>query len=354
MQAFGNKSPANQVARPLLPQYRRIREIGRGEYGVVFLAKRLEVYYALKVVQLPDKTDAPRAEAYARELRGVRLVMGLPEINGLVRIHDCAQRLDGSEFAYAMDLADPDQEETGPFDDNYRPRTLASVIDAEIALSLDECLDIAIRIASVLVALQRRHIIHRDIKPGNIIFVRGKAVLADVGLAIDARDAASIVGTPGYAPPERQGSPAGDVFGLGKTLYRISTGRQPSEEGLPPCTEADIDAPFFWKWMTILAKATARDPAQRYRSAKGFLRDLRRLRFLASPAKRPVRRALMVIGVIVFITVILPALWHQPVFYAWLSMPPNCGKEHIILPFPYSLVKPLFLRHLNSPQPPDP
>ena len=232
----------------------------------------------------------------------------------------------------AMELLEPGELPSG---DRNVARFLLSVCDA-------------------VAELHSRGYIHRDIKPGNIIFVHGKAVLADVGLAIDARDAASIVGTPGYAPPERQGSPAGDVFGLGKTLYRISTGRQPSEEGLPPCTEADIDAPFFWKWMTILAKATARDPAQRYRSAKGFLRDLRRLRFLASPAKRSVRRALMVIGVIVFITVILPALWHQPVFYAWLSMPPNCGKEHMILPFPYSLVKPLFLRHLNSPQPPDP
>ena len=340
--------------RPLLPQYRREREIGRGEYGVVYLAKYLGTYYALKVVRHPGNADASHADAYARELRGVRLVMGLPKIDGLVRIHDFAQKSDGSEFAYVMDLADPEREEVGPFDDNYRPRTLASVIDAEIALPLNECLDIGIRIASVLVALQRLHVIHRDIKPGNILFVRGKAVLADIGLAIDVRDATSIVGTPGYAPPERQGSPAGDVFGLGKTLYRISTGRQPSEEGLPPCTEADIDAPYFWKWMTILSKATSRDPARRYRSAKGLLRDLRRLRFLASPAKRPVRRALMAIGIVIFITVIIPALWHQSVFYAWLSMPPNCGKEHIILPFPYSLVKPLFLRHLDSPQPPDP
>ncbi len=324
---------------PLLPQYHREREIGHGEYGVVYLAKRLGAYYALKVVRLADNADAARAEAYARELRGVRLVMGLPPIEGLVRIHDLAERPDGSEFAYAMDLADPEQEETGPFGDNFRPRTLASVIDAEIALPLNECLDIAIRIASVLVALQRRHIIHRDIKPGNIIFVRGKAVLADVGLAIDARDAASIVGTPGYAPPERQGSPAGDVFGLGKTLYRISTGRQPSEEGLPPCTEADVDSPYFWKWMTILSKATSRNPAQRYRSAKGFLRDLRRLRLLASPAKRVVR---YLVAAFLIVGVILPALWELPLARACAQLSPE-DLQNTILPYPYSVVKPIFM-----------
>lgn len=333
--------------RLLLPQYHREREIGRGEYGVVYLAKGPGAYYALKVVQLPDKADVARAEAYARELRGVRLVMGLPPIGGLVRIHDLAERPDGSEFAYAMDLADPEREESGPFDDNYRPRTLASVVDAEIALPLDECLDIAIRIATVLVALQRRHIIHRDIKPGNIIFVRGKAILADVGLAIDVRDATSIVGTPGYAPPERQGSPAGDVFGLGKTLYRISTGRQPSEEGLPPCTEADVDSPYFWKWMTILSKATSRDPARRYRSAKGLLRDLRRLRSRVSRPRRLARYIIVTVCAAGLLSVIVPALWNLNHFRLVINTQ-EYYLDRLEFPFPYNFVR-KFLVSENAP-----
>ncbi len=340
MNASGN-SP-----RPLLPQYHREREIGHGEYGVVYLAKYLGTYYALKVVRHPDNTDASRADAYARELRGVRLVMGLPKIDGLVRIHDFAQRPDDSEFAYVMDLADPEREEVGPFDDNYRPRTLASVIDAEVALPLRECLDIGISLATVLSELQRNHVIHRDVKPANIVFIKGKAVLADVGLAADVRDASSIVGTPGYAPPERQGSPAGDVFSLGKTLYRISTGRQPGEEGLPPCIEADVDEPFFWKWMLILSKATARDPNQRYRSAKGFLRDLQRLRFLTSPAKRIVRQALIAFLVV---GVILPALWELPLARACSQLSPG-ELKNTILPYPYSLVKPLMILRSRSRQ----
>ncbi len=337
---------------PLLQQYHREREIGRGEYGNVYLAKRLGAYYALKVVRLAGKADAARAEAYARELRGVRLVMGLPPIEGLVRIHDLAESADGTEFAYVMDLADPEREEIGPFDDNYRPRTLASVIDAEIALPLGECIEIGIRIASVLAALQRLHVIHRDIKPGNIIFVRGKVVLADVGLAIDVRDAASIVGTPGYAPPERQGSPAGDVFGLGKTLYSISTGRRPSEEGLPPCAEADIDAPFFWKWMVILAKATARDPAQRYRSAKGFLKDLRRLRNLHSPKRRKARVFLFVLVLVPFFAFLIPAFRNAPDFMFWLEKEPGY-QDRLPLPFPYSMFRAALVSNSAPPYPYD-
>lgn len=328
----------------LLPRYTALREIGRGEYGVVYLARRDDGgFYAVKVVQRPAEGDI---RPYERELRGVRTVRRLPPLDGLVHIHDLDEAPDGTAFAYAMDLADPELDGPGPDEEGYRPSTLASVVAAEVALPLRECLDIGIRIASVLAQLQHRHIVHRDIKPGNVIFVRGRAVLADVGLAVDDRDAASIVGTPGYAPPERRGSAAGDVFGLGKTLYRISTGRLPDEEGLPPCVEADIDAPFFWKWMVILSKATSRDPARRYRSAKGLLRDLRRLRRLRS---RPLRIALWTAAVAASLVILLPALWHMSFFHAWLTQD-DWMKTQMRLPFPYSLASP-FLVPKNVPKP---
>ena len=328
----------------VLPQYSLVREIGRGEYGVVHLARRDDGgFYAVKIVRRPTEGDT---RPYERELRGVQTVQRLPPLEGLVRIHDVAEAPDGSAFAYAMDLADPELDGPGPEKEGYRPQTLASVVAAEVALPLRQCLDIGIRIASVLAQLQRRHIIHRDIKPGNIVFVRGRAALADVGLAIDDRDAASIVGTPGYAPPERRGSPTGDVFGLGKTLWRISTGRLPEEEGLPPCVEADIDAPFFWKWMVILSKATARDPARRYRSAKGLLRDLRRLRRLRS---RPLRVAIWTAAVAASLVILLPALWNMSFFHAWLTQD-DWMKTQMQLPFPYSLASP-FLVPKNVPMP---
>ena len=106
--------------------------------------------------------------------------------------------------------------------------------------------------------------------------------------------------------------------------------------------------------MLILSKATARDPNRRYRSAKGFLRDLQRLRFLTFPKRRIVRRILVALGVAVFLGVILPALWHHPVFYSWLTMPNNWVKESMSLPYPYSLVKPLFLHHTDGEQPLEP
>ncbi len=329
----------------LLPQYHRIREIGRGKYGAVMLAKYLGEYYALKTVIRLEEDEG--ATDYARELRGVRTILRLPPLKGLIRIHDFAEAADGREFAYVMDLADPELDGVGPADDDYRPRTLASVIDAEVALPLAECVEIGITLATVLSELQRRHVVHRDVKPANILFVKGKAVLADVGLAADVRDTSSIVGTPGYAPPERQGSPAGDVFGLGKTLYRISTGRQPSEEGLPPCTEADIDSPYFWKWMTILSKATSRDPARRYRSAKGLLRDLRRLRARVSRPRRIARYIIVTVCAAGLLSVIVPTLWNLNLFRLIISTQ-EYYLDRLEFPFPYNFVR-KFLVSENAP-----
>ncbi len=260
----------------ILGGYTRIREIGKGAYGTVFLASKNGKLFAVKEIVCPDSGDD---SACRRELRGVEAMLRIPPMDGFIRIHDLEVAPDGGSFAYAMDLADDEINATAAPDARfYRPRSLAGVVSAEIALPLRECLDIAIRMASVLQRLHDFHIIHRDIKPGNILFIRGKAVLADVGLVVDDREAASIVGTPGYVPPERQGSPAGDLYGLGKTLYRISTGRPPEETGLPPCAEADTDSPYFWQWLSILSRATAEEPIRRYRNAKAFLRDLQRLR----------------------------------------------------------------------------
>ena len=315
--------------------YETLQEIDSGAYGSVFLVRKEGAFFALK--QVCRRSDADEA-SYRRELRGVQTLLRLPPQEGLAKVHECRVAEDGHSFFYTMDLAD-DELGDPPDSGHYRPRSLASVISAEVALPLRECLDMAIRLATVLVHLQRHHIVHRDIKPGNILFIRGKVVLADIGLLADDREAASIVGTPGYAPPERQGSPMGDVYGLGKTLYRISTGRPPEEAGLPPCTEADIDSPYFWKWMVILSKATAREPTRRYRSARGMLRDLRSLRRHVRAGRHSLLWKVALLALALGIG--LPALWNLSVFQGWLHMGAE-ARYHSKPPFPYSGLKCFF------------
>ena len=263
------------------PPCELLREIGAGAYGTVHLARLDGAFVAVKICRRP--ADPAATDAFERERRGLREYLRLPPRDGLVRILRFAEDPAGAWFWSAMELADAEDGSSGTRDSSfdieaYRPKTLASVLDAEIALPLRDCVDLGLRLAGALQFLQSRHLVHRDVKPSNVLYVRGRPVLADIGLVRDVREAASLVGTPGYAPPEPPGTPEGDVYGLGRTLWRAATGRAPDEAALAPCAEADVDAPFYWRLLAILQRACAADPARRYRSAKALRRDLLRLR----------------------------------------------------------------------------
>ena len=256
--------------------YRPVREIGRGGHGTVYLADGPEGRVALKVC--PKPADPARAGDWEREKRGWLLFGRIPPHPGLVRVFATGETENPPAFWVAMQAADPEEGGSAAAPETYRPLTLASVAEAEIALPLKRTLDIGERLAGALRHLQKHHLLHRDVKPGNVLFVRGRPVIADAGLVVDAREAASLVGTPGYVPPENHGTPQGDVFSLGRTLWRIGTGRSPEEAGFAPCAEAETDNPAFWRFLAIVGKATSPVPAKRYRSAAAMCKDLARLR----------------------------------------------------------------------------
>ena len=326
--------------------YRPVREIGRGAHGSVFLADGPgEGRVALKVCRRPD--DPARMNEWKREKRGWTLYANLPAVPGLVRVLGTGETEGESAFWVAMELADP--EPGGSADDpgSYRPLTLASVAAAEVALPLGRCLAIGERLASALEHLQRHHLLHRDVKPGNVLFVRGAPVIADAGLVADDREAASLVGTPGYEPPEHHGTPQGDVFSLGRTLWRIGTGRAPEEAGFAPCAEADTSDPDFWRFLAIIGKATSPVPERRYRSAKAFRKDLARLR-RRNAAKR--FRKLRILLLVAALPILLPAIWNFVQFRVIVASDEEF-RAMVVWPFPYRILKPLFVSR-NPPPPP--
>lgn len=253
--------------------WRLEREIGQGAYGVVYLAVGSDgVRAAVKVC----RCDAVGDERYERELRGAKLYRAIPPQEGLVRMRELMETEWG--FYTVMDLADDEFGSPQEASSGYRPKTLARVIEGEKALPLKACVKLGIALASGLATLQRHHLLHRDIKPGNVIYIGGKPVLTDPGLLVDESEAASLVGTPGYVPPEKFTDAASDIYSLGLTLKAASFGRKLEDLDKGPALEADTGAALFPAWWRILNKATDPTPSRRYQSVKAFLKDLKSLR----------------------------------------------------------------------------
>ena len=249
--------------------WRLEREIGRGAYGVVYIAANGKGERAAVKVCRRDEIGEER---YARELRGAKLYSAIPPQEGLVRMRELAEEPWG--FYAVMDLADNEF----TTDASYRPKTLASVIAGVKALPLGECIKLGIALAKGLAALQRHHLLHRDIKPGNVIYVGGRPVLTDPGLVVEEDKAASLVGTPGYVPPEKNFTDAAsDIYSLGLTLKAASFGRSVEDLDKGPSPEADTGAGYFPAWWRILNKATDEEHSRRYQSARALLKDLKLL-----------------------------------------------------------------------------
>ena len=297
---------------PQCGSWQLVREIGHGAYGVVYLAVGADgKYAAVKVCRRDGMPD----ERYARELRGARLYSAIPRTAGLVCMKELVEESWG--FFSVMDLADHEfagesAEEKKPLEETYRPKTLASIMCGVKALPLDESVKLGIALAKGLETLQRHHLLHRDIKPGNVIYVGepanviyvgGRPVLSDPGLIVEESEATSLVGTPGYVPPESFVGAGSDVYSLGLTLKAACFGRSVEDLDKGPALEADTGAKFFPAWWRILNKATDPTPSRRYQSAKALLKDLNVLRVrMALPSMGIIVSAVVAIGLAIVIS----------------------------------------------------
>ena len=254
-------------------KWRLGREIGRGAYGAVYIATDPDGDTVAVKVCRRDRMDLDR---YQRELRGAKLYRSIQAVVGLVRMLGFDECNWG--FYAAMELADDEFGVCPSGISDYHPKTLASIIAGETALSVEDSVELGISLAKGLIVLHRHHLLHRDVKPGNVLYVHGCPVLADWGLVVDEAEAVSHVGTPGYVPPENFTGADGDIFSLGLTLKAASFGRPVEDLDMGPAMEADTDNRLFAAWWRILNRATNLDHARRYRSAKALLKDLMSLR----------------------------------------------------------------------------
>ena len=259
--------------------------LGAGGMGVVYRAhdKQLGRAVALKFLLPHYNLDA---SAKARFLREAHAAAALDHPN-LCTVHEVGTTERGWLFL-AMSL--------------YEGETLRSRLKRDGCLPVSECLEIARQIAEGLQAAHAAGVVHRDLKPGNVMLLPdGTVRILDFGLA-KARDQSisetgAHFGTVSYMSPEQvRGDKVdgrADLWALGVLMYEMLTGRKPfnrdeevaialailhDEPPLPSTCRSEISAALESLVLRLLRK----DPGRRYASAELLLRDLARVRTLAS------------------------------------------------------------------------
>ncbi len=202
-------------------RYRLVSALGNGGMGTVWLAEDdvLSRQVAVKEVSPPaDMTDREREQLRERTLQEARTAARLSHPN-VVTIYDVVED-DGRPWI-VMELVPS--------------RSLRDLVDAEGPMTPQHAAAVGLQILAALSAAHALGIMHRDVKPGNVLIdAGGRAVLADFGIARTQDSPAlttsgMIVGSPSYIAPERargeRGGPESDLWSLGATLYALVEGR---------------------------------------------------------------------------------------------------------------------------------
>ena len=203
-------------------RYRVIEKIGQGHMGTVYRGHdpRLQREVALKTIRLDSTSTESRRQKLLDLLRQEAVTIARLSHPNVVAVYDMGETPD-SAFV-AMELVDG--------------VSLSGLLSASGPMSWQQVIPLAVGIARGLALTHNREVIHRDMKPGNVLLGRDGAVkVSDFGLASVVsslfEDSTELSGTPGYVPPEvlnqRSYTEKGDQFGFGAVLYESLAGAHP-------------------------------------------------------------------------------------------------------------------------------
>src|SRR5437868_8575393 len=282
-----NAAPHSKKAEHLvemlgeLGDYELVEEVGRGGQGVVFRArqKSLNRTVALKVISLGQWASKAHVKRFRREAEAAASL----DHPSIVPIYEVGER-DGSCY-FSMKFV-----EGGQLDE----------VSRRTPMSIRHAAELIAKVARTVHYAHEHGILHRDIKPGNILLDdKGEPHLTDFGLArlVEAESTITrtleVLGTPSYMAPEQaagnntQLTSATDVYGLGAVFYQLLTGQPPfaggttyetikllldTEPRQPRLLNPKIDRDLS----TICLKCLEKDPKQRYSSALALAEDLER------------------------------------------------------------------------------
>ena len=264
-----------------------LRELGRGGMGVVYEAreKSLDRIVAVKVMRF-GVVDPRALERFQREAE----TAGALHHTNIVPVYATGREADTSW--YAMQRIDGE---------SLADRIRRAYHNGEDAIPVEEILQVGIQAAEALDHAHQRDVIHRDVKPANLIVDREERVwLTDFGLArrlvdVGATMTGAIMGTPRYMSPEQANlrrvevDHRTDIYSLGATLYEMATGRPPfeSDDPLKVIGQIRYDEPPSPRSLrprlprdldVVLSKCLEKEAQRRYASAGELADDLRAIR----------------------------------------------------------------------------
>jgi serine/threonine protein kinase/tetratricopeptide (TPR) repeat protein len=273
---LNTSEPRPRCGEVLAQRYEVVRALGQGGMGAVYeaLDRDLDEPVALKLLH-PELSSDPDYRQHLRQ--EVRLARRVSHPN-VCRVHDLGQH--GDQLFVTMELL------RGP-----SLRTVMRSIAASETepMSLGRKIDLVVQLAAALAAAHQAGIVHRDVKPDNIIVEANRAVLADFGVAspIDVDSVRDmVVGTPDYIAPEvlcgSAAEPASDIYSCGVVAYELLAGRRPFVHGgivaaverarsgsyphVPPLPERSAPPLALAALDSVLARALAARPELRHES----------------------------------------------------------------------------------------
>src|SRR5436190_7971915 len=267
------------IGREIGGRYRLTAPLGEGGMSTLWRAvdQQLDREVAVKILRPQYSADPGFAARFRQEARAVAS-LAHPNI---VSVYDYGTDPDGATQFIVMQLVEG--------------RDLAAILRQRGRISTDDAVQVAIAVASALEAAHRRGIVHRDVKPGNILITEdGDVKVTDFGIARAVSEASMTVtgttlGSVHYFSPEQargdEVTGQSDVYALGIVLYEMLTGSRPfegdsaagvalkrlTEDPAPPETHGPVPPGLS----AIVMRALEREPANRYPDAGAFAEALR-------------------------------------------------------------------------------
>lgn len=271
-------------------RYEIVAELGRGAMGVVYKARdpQIDRLVAVKTVSMLGQEPEEEKEFRMRFMNEAQAA-GRLHHSGIVAVFDVGENFENQDPYIVLEFVPGE--------------TLNKTLAREKKLPLDRALQLAIEVADALDYAHAQGVIHRDVKPANILVTQdGHAKVADFGIAklnlahftLPGR----VLGTPAYMAPEQLSGEGADgrsdLFSLGVILYCMATGHSPFQgnsattvcfkvANREPISPSALDMSLPPQLDAVISKAMAKDPEQRYQRGSELAEDLRQILQLYKP-----------------------------------------------------------------------